>query len=102
MVSERMPTAQGDALHTCPHPECSRTVPSLMWACLEHWQGLPPPIRQGIWSAIRTSGQGSLQLQNAEERAFAYWGTIERGLRELAVAEAPGGSTPAEPPRTIA
>jgi hypothetical protein len=95
-------TSTVSELHACPHPECSRTIPSLMWACLEHWQGLPPPIRQGIWAATRTSGQGSLQLQNAEERAFAYWGTIERELRDLAAGEAPGGSTTAEPPRTIA
>jgi hypothetical protein len=87
---------QRDALHPCPHPECSRTVPALMWACLEHWQGLPPPIRQGIWAATRTSGPGSLQLQNAEERAFAFWGSIERELREIAAGES------AEPPRTIA
>jgi hypothetical protein len=105
-VSERLPPArlaQRDALHPCPHPECSRTVPALMWACLEHWQGLPPPIRQGIWAATRTSGPGSLQLQNAEERAFAFWGAaIERELRELAAGDAPGCSTSAEPPRTIA
>ena len=85
-----------------PHPECSRTVPALMWACLEHWQGLPPPIRQGIWAATRTSGPGSLQLQNAEERAFGFWGAIERELRELVAGDAPGNSTSAEPPRTLA
>jgi hypothetical protein len=93
---------QRDAMHPCPHPECSRTVPALMWACLEHWQGLPPPIRQGIWAATRTSGPGSLQLQNAEERAFAFWGSIERELREIAAGGAPGRDTSAEPPRTIA
>ena len=104
-VSARMPLirlAQRDALHPCPHPECSRTVPALMWACLEHWQGLPPRIRQGIWAATRTSGPGSLQVQDAEERAFAFWGTIERELRELVAGDAPGSSTSAEPPRTPA
>jgi hypothetical protein len=104
-VSRRLPLtrlAQRDTLHACPHPECSRAVPALLWACSEHWQALPAPIRQGIWSATRDSGPGSPQLQAAEERAFAFWGAIERELRALAAGEHPAAGTPAEPPRTTA
>lgn len=103
-VSRRLPLArlpQRDSTHACPHPECGCAVPSLMWACSEHWQALPPQVRQGIWASGRTAGPGSLQLQEAEERAFAYWGTIERGLRELAEGTAPLPGT-AGPPRATA
>ena len=104
-VSDRMPLTrlpQRDRLHACPHPECTRDVPGLMWACFEHWQALPPTIRQGIWAATRRPGLGSLQLRNAEERAFAFWGAIERELREIAEGGASAAGTPVEPPRTTA
>jgi hypothetical protein len=103
-VSQRLPLRrlrQADALHACPHPECARAIPALMWSCFEHWQALPPEIRQGIWAATRSSGPGSLQVQNAEERAFAFWGAIERELRELTATPAVPRSS-LEPPRTIA
>jgi hypothetical protein len=102
-MSGRLPLAripQRTTVHACPHPECSRHVPALMWACLEHWQALPPPIRQGLWAAARTAGPGSPQLQGAEERAFAFWGAIERELRELTL-DASNGA-PVEPPRATA
>jgi hypothetical protein len=105
MVSRRMPLTRlprRDTLHACPHPECSRDVPALMWACFEHWQALPAPIRQGIWAATRASGAGSLELQNAEERAFAFWGAIERELRALAEGDPSVAGTSVEPPRTPA
>jgi hypothetical protein len=103
-VSRRLPLSrlpQRDSTHACPHPECGREVPSMMWACLAHWQALPPRVRQGIWAAGRSVGPGSLQLQEAEERAFAYWGTIERELRELAAATGTVAGT-AGPPRATA
>ena len=89
------------SLHACPHPECSRAVPGLMWACFEHWQALPPAIRQGIWAATRGPGPGSLQLQEAEQRAYAYWGAIEQELLTLA-GGAPVGAASLEPPRATA
>jgi hypothetical protein len=72
-----------------------------MWSCFEHWQALPAVIRQGIWAASRSGGPGSLQVQNAEERAFAFWGTIERELRELTAGGPALPASPAEPPRSI-
>jgi hypothetical protein len=63
-----------DTQHVCPHPACTVQVPSLIWACAEHWQGLPPEVRQGLWSAARESGPGSLALQSAEQRALSFWG----------------------------
>jgi hypothetical protein len=104
-VSQRMPLRrlrQADMLHACPHPDCSHAIPALMWSCFEHWQALPPVIRQGIWAAGRSSGAGSLQVQNAEERAFVFWGEIERELRELIAGDPAIPSTSAEPPRTTA
>ena len=63
---------------------------------------LAAPLRQGIWAATRGPGSGSLQLQNAEEGAFAFWGTIERELRALAAGGPTVARTPFEPPRTPA
>ena len=85
-MSDRLPLtrlSRRTTQHACPHPDCTRTVPGLIWACSEHWQGLPPTIRQGIWAATRGAGQGSLQLDRAEREAFAFWGSLERDLREL-------------------
>jgi hypothetical protein len=90
-VSDRQPLnrlPQRVQVHTCPHPECSRTVPSMMWACSEHWQALPPRIRQSIWAAFRLHGAGSFPLDRAEQHAFAYWGALERDFRPVG-AEAP-------------
>jgi hypothetical protein len=104
-VSQRLPLRrlrQADTLHACPHPDCGRAIPALMWSCFEHWQALPPVIRQGIWAATRSAGPGSLQVQNAEERAFALWGTIERELRELTAGDPVLPTSSAEPPRSIA
>jgi hypothetical protein len=94
-VSDRLPLTrlpQRNQLHTCPHPECDEQVPALMWACLGHWQTLPPRIRQSIWAAFRMHGPGSMPLQQAEEHAFAYWGALEREFQPV----------DAEPPRTTA
>jgi hypothetical protein len=85
-MSNRLPLTrlpQRHESHPCPHPDCARTLPALIWACDEHWQALPPTIRQGIWAASRGAGPQSLQLDRAEQAAFAFWGSIERGLREL-------------------
>jgi hypothetical protein len=56
---------------TCPHPDCSRPVPELIWACPEHWQTLPPRIRQAIWWARHE--RSALGLEAAEQHALAGW-----------------------------
>jgi hypothetical protein len=53
--------------------ESAPRVPGLLWACFEHWQELPPRIKQGISSAYYGPGPGSAALETAKQRAFAYW-----------------------------
>ena len=65
--------AHRNATHECPHPDCARQVPPLMWACFEHWQALPPVIRQYIWTAGRGPADLTLVLRTATERALAFW-----------------------------
>jgi hypothetical protein len=67
--------------HECPHPDCFRQVPPLMWSCFEHWQGLPAVIRQDIWTAGRGTEERTLELRMAAERACAFW--------EMEAADAP-------------
>jgi hypothetical protein len=73
--------------HPCPHHGCSRAIPGLMWACLEHWQSLPPQIRQQIWAATRGAGPRALAQDAALDAACAFWGYE----RDLAACVPPGG-----------
>ena len=68
---------------TCPHPACSRPVPGMIWACPEHWQALPPRIRQAIWWARREDN--AVALAGAAQTAFACW----RVRSDAAYAEQP-------------
>jgi hypothetical protein len=62
-----------------PENESSPRVPGLLWACLEHWQELPPRIKQGISSAYHGPGPGSNALESAKQRAFAFWSAASHG-----------------------
>jgi hypothetical protein len=62
-----------DRLHGCPHPRCDAALPPLVWACVEHWQMLPPPTRQAIWWALRDTGLQSPVLALAERLAMSFW-----------------------------
>ncbi len=70
------PAPPREALHTCPHPECRRRVPGLIWACNEHWQALPPRVRQAIWWAKLEQSESA--LESARLSALASWRTQER------------------------
>jgi hypothetical protein len=61
------------AEHICPHPDCTKTVPDEMFACSQHWYGLPKDIRNAIWAGYRQHGVGSRQLREAHERARVWW-----------------------------
>jgi hypothetical protein len=69
------PLAPMDTPHVCPHPACAVTLPGLVWACTEHWQALPPTIRQALWGATRQFDSGSLSQQAATQRALDFWGS---------------------------
>jgi hypothetical protein len=56
-----------------PESDCATRVPGLLWVCLEKWQELPPRISHGILSAYHGPGPGSLALESAKQRAFAFW-----------------------------
>lgn len=59
--------------HTCPRPGCTKSVPSEMFACGQHWYTLPDSIRIEIWRAYRRNGVGSEELAAAHRRARDYW-----------------------------
>jgi hypothetical protein len=65
-----------DPLHVCPHPHCRKRVPALIWACAEHWQALPPPVRQAIWWA--NLEQSDSALESARKSALVSWRAQER------------------------
>lgn len=46
-------SAGPDDTHECPAPGCTRRVPSIMYACRQHWFALPKSIRDEIWRAYR-------------------------------------------------
>jgi hypothetical protein len=71
-----VPVPLHDALHGCPHPDCRRRVPGLIWACPEHWQALPPRVRQAIWWA--NLEQSASALETATASALACWRAQER------------------------
>jgi hypothetical protein len=52
-------------------------VSSLVWACLEHWETLPPQIRKKISSHYREPGVSTLLLRYAQEEAFVFWSGLE-------------------------
>ena len=43
----------------------------MIWACPEHWQALPPGVRQAIWWARREDN--TVALAGAVQTAFASW-----------------------------
>jgi hypothetical protein len=63
--------------HDCAHPRCTKAVSSLVWACLEHWETLPPQIRKKISSHYREPGVSTLLLRYAQEEAFVFWSGLE-------------------------
>jgi hypothetical protein len=67
------PLAPTDTPHVCPHPTCAVMLPSLVWACTEHWQALPPTIRQALWGATRQFDASSLSQQVAAQHALDFW-----------------------------
>jgi hypothetical protein len=65
------PAPQPDALHACHHPDCRTRVPGLIWACPEHWQALPPRVRQAIWWANLEQSESAVEA--ARLSALAAW-----------------------------
>jgi len=46
--------------HECPADRCSRSVPSHMLMCRNHWFMVPKPLRDDVWDAYAGgSGVGS-------------------------------------------
>jgi hypothetical protein len=75
-ADEITPMPPRNPFHACPHPDCRRRVPELIWACPEHWQALPPRVRQAIWWAgLEQSASG---LEAATLKALACWRAQER------------------------
>lgn len=60
--------------HTCPYPDCHKSVPGEMFACGQHWYTLPDAIRIEIWRAYRRHGVGSPELAEAHAAAYEHWG----------------------------
>lgn len=46
-------------MHTCPAPGCDEKVPYDQLACKAHWFTIPKPLRDELWRAYRSNGQGS-------------------------------------------
>jgi hypothetical protein len=69
---------RAEPVHACPHPDCRLRLPSLIWACREHWQSLPPRIRQAIWWA-RREGEPSA-IDATAQTALAYWRATDERL----------------------
>jgi hypothetical protein len=48
-----------------------------VWACLEHWETLPPQIRRKVSLHYREAGVSTLLLRYAQEEAFVFWSGLE-------------------------
>jgi hypothetical protein len=48
-----------------------------VWACLEHWETLPPQIRRKVSLHYREAGVSTLLLRYAQEEAFVFWNGLE-------------------------
>ena len=48
--------------HTCPAPDCTRTVIDNMLMCRNHWFRVPKGIRDEVWAAYREEPQSERHL----------------------------------------
>jgi len=67
--------------HACPRPGCPRRVRDNLFACKDHWWGLPQPIRKAIWEAYDKHGVGTSQLAAAHAKATRYWRDDDKAPR---------------------
>lgn len=61
---------------TCSHPHCHLAIRSTLFACREHWHGLPQRLRDEILSSwfLYLKRKITLgQLRAVQEQAIAWW-----------------------------
>ena len=58
------------SFNRCPHPDCTRTKPSNLFACRQHWFSLPAHIREKITIGF---GGSSTAWSQGYEQAMNYW-----------------------------